>query len=175
MPQTDDPFAEWNRMSGAMYDQWEKGMTAWWDQVLENPQFLKAMGENLSARARGEKMYQQAVDEGLERAHLPSRTDLVRVARIATLLEEKVLRVEDAVLQMKDQLDRIEREALLARVEAAEARVALQERLAGLEGRLAAGSVASLTSDPPDESASSDGVSPPSKPSAPSSRRRGQP
>jgi hypothetical protein len=131
------PFAEWNKLSGEMYNQWEKGMTAWWDQVLENPDFLKVMGENLTAQARGRRAYERAVDEGLEKAHLPSRTDLVRVARIATLLEEKILRVEDVLLDLKDQLNRIEKEALLARVEAAEARVAMEERLAAIEARIA--------------------------------------
>ena len=163
MSEPKEAFADWSRVSGEMYGQWEKGMSAWWDQVLENPQFLKAMGENLSAQAKGQKMYQEAMDDGLERAHLPSRTDLVRVARIATLLEERVLRVEDALLDMKDQLVRIERDSLLARVEAAEARVALQERLAAIEARMAASEGASPRGTPEGSGA----AAPPGTPSRP--------
>lgn len=136
MAQENGPFGEWSKLSNEMYTQWEKGMTSWWDQVLENPQFLKAMGDNLTQQARARRAYERAVDEGLEKAHLPTRTDLVRVARIATLLEEKILRLEDLLLDIQDKVASAEKEALKARIDAAEARVALEERLAAIEARL---------------------------------------
>lgn len=128
---------DFTKLSQQFYDQWEKGMTAWWDQVLESPAFLSAMGDNLTTTARVKGAYAKAVDENLTKMHLPTRGDLVRVARIATLLEEKVLSVEDRLLEIQDQLGRIEREAVTARIDAAETRIELRERLAALEQRLA--------------------------------------
>lgn len=128
---------DFSKLSQQFYDQWEKGMTAWWDQVLESPAFLSALGDNLTQSSRARGAYAKAVDENLTRMHLPTRGDLVRVARIATMLEEKVLSVEDRLLEIQDQLGRIERESVTARIDAAETRIELRERLAELEARLA--------------------------------------
>lgn len=126
-----------SRLTQQWYQQWERGMTTWWDQVLDSPAFLGAMGDNLSNQAKVRGAYADMVDEGLKNAQLPSRNDLVRVLRIATLLEEKILGVEDRLLSMQDSLGRIEKEALTARIEAVESRLELKERLAALEARLA--------------------------------------
>ena len=120
------------KVSQRLYDQWERGMTAWWDQVLDNPTFLAAVGDNLAALSRTRREAAGAVDEGLAAMHLPNRGDLVRVARIATLLEDKVLALEDRLLAISDQLARIEKEAIAARIEAAEARLELRRRLDAL-------------------------------------------
>lgn len=128
---------DFTQMSQQLYDQWEKGMTSWWDQVLDNPAFLATLGDNVANQARVKGQYAKAVDDSLRKMHLPTRGDLVRVARIATLLEEKVLTVEDHLLTIQDTLGRIEKEAITARIEAAEARIEVRERLAGLEERLA--------------------------------------
>lgn len=130
---------DFTKMSQQLYEQWEKGMTSWWDQVLDNPAFLATLGENVANQARVRGQYAKAVDDSLQKMHLPTRGDLVRVARIATLLEEKVLTVEDHLLTIQDTLARIEKEAITARIEAAEARIELRERLAELEARLADG------------------------------------
>lgn len=129
---------DFTKVSDELYDQWEKGMSTWWDQVLENPAFLGMLGENLAAGSKARKAYEEALDRGLERAHLPTRGDLIRTARIVSMLEDKVLGLEDRLLALADRLDGIEREALLARVEAAEARVELGERLARIEDMLEA-------------------------------------
>ncbi|MCB9778449.1 MAG: hypothetical protein H6742_07800 [Alphaproteobacteria bacterium] len=130
---------DFSKLSNDMYQQWEQAMTAWWDQVLDSPDFLKATGQNLSQVAHARKQYEQAVDEGLHKMHLPTRQDLVRVARIATLLEERLLQMEDRLLAMGDQLDVLEKETIQARVEAAEARLEMREKLAELQARLDAG------------------------------------
>lgn len=134
MANQDNDFAA---LTQQWYQQWEKGMTAWWDQVLDSPQFLGTMGDNLANQARARGAYAKMVDDGLAKANLPSRNDLIRVLRIATMLEEKILAVEDRLLTMQDSLQRIEKEALTARIEAAESRVELQERLAALQDKLA--------------------------------------
>ena len=134
MPETPD----FTKMSQQIYDQWEQGMTAWWDQVLESPAFLSALGDTVANQSRARGQYAQAVDENLKRMHLPTRGDLVRVARIATLLEEKVLTVEDHLLSIQDTLGRIEKEAITARIDAAETRIELRDRLNALEARLEA-------------------------------------
>jgi len=131
-----DGSADFRKLGDQMYQQWEQAMTTWWDQVLESPDFLKASGENLSQMAQARKKYETAVDEGLGQLHLPTRGDLVRVARIATLLEERLLQVEDTMLAMRDQVESLERETVQARIEAAEARLELRERLAELQARL---------------------------------------
>lgn len=132
MGETDD-FAGASR---AIYEQWEKAMGTWWDQVLDSPQFLSGLGKNLEAQAQAKGAFSKAMDEGLSRMHLPTRGDLTRVARIATLLEEKVLSVEDLLLQMGDTLAAMQKEVVQARIEAAEARLESREQLAALQARL---------------------------------------
>lgn len=120
-----------------LYKQWEQAMTAWWDQVLESPSFLHQMGRGLEQSARLRGAYETGVDEQLERLHLPSRSDLTRVARIAALLEERLLQVEDRLLEIQDRLARSEAEAVRARIDAAESRLELRAALERIEAMAA--------------------------------------
>lgn len=135
--------ADFGRFADQMHEQWEKSMGAWWDQVLESQPFLDAVNKGMSSQVRARGQYESAMDEQLKKLHMPTRGDLVHVARIATLLEEKLLQVEDTLLTLKDTtvaqvslLERIEREALQARIEAAEARIELREKLGALQARI---------------------------------------
>jgi hypothetical protein len=134
VPKTPDLDA----VNAEIYRHWEKAMTAWWDQVLESPAFLGGMGQQLAATSQARGAYERAVDDTMEKMHLPTRADMVRVARVCTLLEDRLLAQEDLLLAMKDRMDALERTALEARVEAAEARLELREKLEALEKRLAA-------------------------------------
>lgn len=138
MADTSTPNFDYSQFSGDLYKQWEQGMSTWWDQVLENPDFLKALGGNLSMQSKARKAYEKKVDENLEKAHLPTRSDLVRVARIATLLEDKLLQIEDTVLDIKDHMGTVEKEALKARLEAGETRLSADDRLSAIEAKLEA-------------------------------------
>lgn len=129
---------DFEKLSGELYRNWEKAMTSWWDQVLESPAFLGAMGQNLSAQAQARSTYEKSVDDTMEKLHLPTRKDLVRVARIATLLEDRLLGQEDQILDLKAKLVSLEREAVQARLEAAEARLELREALGGIRAELEA-------------------------------------
>jgi hypothetical protein len=131
---TFDPSA----MGQQMWSQWESAMGTWWDKVLDSPDVMGALGGQLGQMAKGRKAYETAVDENLGKMHLPTRGDLVRVLRVASLLEDRLLQNEDRLLELGDRLVRAEREALEARIEAAEARVELRERLAAMEARLMA-------------------------------------
>lgn len=132
MPNEDDL----SKLTGEMYRQWEKAMGTWWDQTLESPAFLNGVNENLKAQAAARKGYTEQVDKAMGDMHLPSRQDVVRIAKIASMLEDKVLGLEDRLLQHSDALARIEKETLRARVDAAEALVTVQERLIAIEDRL---------------------------------------
>jgi hypothetical protein len=132
---TDD---RWSRWSAELYHSWERGMTAWWDRVLDAPEVLDALNETLSGQVRTRSAARAAGQRWMERMNLPTRDDLTRLARIATLLEEKLLSMEDQLLAMRDHLGTVEKEAVRARIEAAETRLALTERLVALEARLAA-------------------------------------
>lgn len=123
--------------SNQLYDQWEKGMTAWWESMLANPAFLGGMGENMAAVAQARSSFESAVDDGLERAHLPTRRDMQRIASVLSLLEDKLLRTEDQLLAATDRVAALEKEVLQARVDAAEARVELRDGLARIEALLA--------------------------------------
>lgn len=129
---TPDP----SRLSGDLYRQWEKAMSGWWDQVLESPAFLGAVGQNLTANAQTRSAYEKAVDETMERMHLPTRQDMVRLAKVCTMLEDRLLAQEDILLELKDKLAASEREAIQARIEAAETRLELRERLDALQHKL---------------------------------------
>ncbi|MBM4369859.1 MAG: hypothetical protein FJ102_26855 [Deltaproteobacteria bacterium] len=131
------PQPDFQKLGDEMYKHWEKAMTQWWDTTLESPAFLGAMGKNLESAARARGQYEKAVDQSLEKMHLPTRGDLVRVARVAALLEERLLQQEDHVLELKDRLARMEKEVVEARIEAAEARLELRETLAAIRGELA--------------------------------------
>lgn len=134
-----NPFA----FGDQAYDIWEKHMGAWWDQVLESQPFLAAMNQGLTSQSKMRREYEGAVDKQLDKLHLPTKSDLVRMARVANLLEEKVLNLEDTLLKMGDlmsaqaaAMQRLEKEAVQARIEATEARLELRERLGELQGRL---------------------------------------
>ncbi len=127
-----------SRLSHDLYEQWERAMTAWWDQALASPSFLGAMGRGLATQAGARGAYERKVDAQMERLHLPTRKDLVRVTRIATLLEEKVLAQEDRLVELQDALAVARREVVQARIEAAEARIELRDTLAAVQQELAA-------------------------------------
>lgn len=137
MADTNDTV-DFSKLSADLYRNWERAMAGWWDQVLESPSFLGAMGQNLAAQSQARAVYERSVDEQMERMHLPTRKDLVRVTRIATLLEERLLAQEDLLLQLKDQLAAAERAALTARIDAAEARLELRDSVAALRADVAA-------------------------------------
>lgn len=124
------------RLTGDLYRSWEKSMTQWWDQVLDNPAFLNQLGENLTAQSAARAHYEDHVDQTMATMHLPSRKDVVRLARIATLLEDRILAMEDRMLELSDRLERMERDALQARVDAAEALVAVSDKLDSIDGKL---------------------------------------
>jgi len=119
-----------------MYHQWEKSMATWWDGMLDDPTVVKGMGDNLAAQSRVRRGFEDQVDKTMADMHLPSRSDVVRVARIASLLEDKVLAVEDALLEQHDALQRIEKESLQGRIQQAESLVAVQDRLDTIESKL---------------------------------------
>jgi hypothetical protein len=122
-------------MNAEWFRQWEQSVTRWWDAVLEDPGFVRGMGDNLAGRAQVKSTMQEGVDRAMEQMHLPSKRDLVRLARIASLLEDRLVATEDALAETRERLDRLEKESLRSRIEAAEALVALRERVAELEGR----------------------------------------
>lgn len=130
------PFPDLSPLSGDLYRQWEKSMTSWWDQVVDSPAFLGGMSKQVGQMAEARARYEEAVDESLERLHMPTRKDVIRLARVATLLEERLLAQEDLILSLQDKLDGLEREVLQARVEAAEARLESRERLEALQASL---------------------------------------
>jgi hypothetical protein len=132
----EDVFPDFNRMSNDFYKQWESAMTRWWDQALESPAFLDAMGKNAAGYAKGRGAWQKSMDEMAERMHVPGKGDMVRLARICTLLEEKLLSQEDRLLSMQDRLDALEKEVVQSRIEAAEARLEQREALSRIEALL---------------------------------------
>lgn len=120
---TDKNADAFQKMQGEAYKTWEKAMGSWWDQVLESPAFydtIKAVGP--MAQARGQ--YRQAMDSALRELQLPTRDDVVRLTKIVTQVEDRLLSQEDLLLQMQDRLIAMEKEALRARIDAAEARIA---------------------------------------------------
>jgi hypothetical protein len=125
-----------SKLTGEWYRQWEEGVSKWWDAVLDDPTFVKGMGDNLAQQSRARARWEEGVDQSMSQLHMPSKKDLVRVARVVSLLEDRVVAVEDQVLTLKDQLDRIEKESLRARVDAAEAQLRTEERLAAIEALL---------------------------------------
>jgi hypothetical protein len=127
-----------SRLSQDLYDQWERSMTAWWDQALASPGFLGTLGRGLAAQSGARGAYERKVDAQMERMHLPTRKDLVRVTRIATLLEEKVLAQEDRLVELQDELAAARREVVQARIEAVQARIEVRDTLAALQHDLAA-------------------------------------
>lgn len=111
-------------------------MTAWWDQVLESPAFLGPVNSGLGGVAQARGAYTRGVDQFLTQAHLPTREDIVRLLRVATQLEDRLLAQEDLLLRLGDDARSAEKAALEARIQSAEAQIALNERLAAIEGLL---------------------------------------
>jgi hypothetical protein len=133
-----------SKMSSELYKQWEQSVSGWWDQVVESPAFLDSASKSMGGLAQLRAQYEQQMDENLSRMHLPSRGDITRLARIANLLERRLLDLEDRVLDLKDTLAerdarvaRIEAELVQSRIEAAEARIEQRTLLEALATRLA--------------------------------------
>lgn len=134
-----------SKMSAELYKQWEESVSGWWDQVVESPAFLDGASKSMGSMAGLRAQYEQQMDENLSRMHLPSKGDVTRLARIANLLERRLLDLEDRVLELKDSLAerdaraaRMEAELIQARIEAAEARIEQRTQLETLTARLAA-------------------------------------
>lgn len=130
---SDDPRGlgqgEWLR-------QWEQSVAKWWDAALEDPAFTRSMGDALSGRAQLQSAQAQAAERLLEQMHLPSKADLVRLARIVSLLEDRMVHLEDQLAETTSRLDRMEKETLRARIDAAEALVRLEEQLRSMNDKL---------------------------------------
>jgi len=124
---------DFSRLPEEMYKVWEQGMTNWWEQVLDSNVFLKAMGDNLSTQSHARAQYERSVDDTLTRLHLPSRADVLRLARIASMLEERLLRHEDLLLSVQDRSANQEKESIQARIASAEARLESRGQLEQLD------------------------------------------
>ncbi len=133
MAESQETFPDFQKMSNDFYKQWEQSMTQWWDQVIDSPAFLDAMGKNAAGYAKARGSWQKSMDDMADKLHMPGKGDLVRLARICTMLEERLLRQEDHILLLQDRLETLEKEAIQARIEAAEARLEQRERLQRLE------------------------------------------
>jgi hypothetical protein len=133
MAESQETFPDFQKMSNDFYKQWEQSMTQWWDQVIDSPAFLDAMGKNAAGYAKARGNWQKSMDDMADKLHMPGKGDLVRLARICTMLEERLLRQEDHILLLQDRLETLEKEAIQARIEAAEARLEQRERLQRLE------------------------------------------
>jgi hypothetical protein len=125
-----------SKLGGEMYRNWEKAMTTWWDHVLESPAFVKSMGDGLGQASTARKAWTQQVDKTMADLHLPSREDVVRIAKIASLLEDRLLGLEDRLLAQADAMASLEKETLKARIDAADALVTVTDRLAAIDARL---------------------------------------
>lgn len=120
-----------------LFREWERSVAAWWSTVLDDPAFARGMGDALHGRNAATAAMQETLDRTLGAWQLPTKRDLVRLSHIATMLEDRLVGLEDTVTELGERLDRIEREALKARIDAAETRVMLEERLAGIDEKLA--------------------------------------
>ncbi|MEQ1569180.1 MAG: hypothetical protein ABMA64_26325 [Myxococcota bacterium] len=119
------------------FREWERSVAAWWNTVLDDPAFVRGMGDAMAGRSQVAQQVQEGVDRTLDAWHLPSKRDLVRVAHIASLLEDRLVGLEDTVADLTERLDRIEKEALRARIDAAEVRLMLDQRLDAIDAGLA--------------------------------------
>lgn len=124
---------DFSELAGDLYREWERAMSAWWDEVVESPAFLSAMGGNLASHTRARESYEQHVDRSLEQLHLPTRGDLVRLAKVASRLEDRLVQVEEQLAEVDRRLASLERDSLEARLNTAEALIQLQERVNRLE------------------------------------------
>lgn len=123
-------------LSSEMVRQWERNLAQWWSALLDDPSAVRGMGERLAAQAELRGRWEEGVDRSMEAMHLPSRKDLVRLARIASMLEDRLVAIEDQVLEQGERLEGLNKEVLRARVDAAEALVTVDERLATIEAKL---------------------------------------
>ena len=140
MAEQQNGFPDFEKVSNDFYKQWESSMTRWWDQVLESPAFLDGMGKNAAGYAKARGAWQKQMDEMADKMHLPGRADLVRLARICTMLEERLLQQEERLLQqeerileLQDRMVGLEKEIIYSRIEAAEARLEQREHAGRME------------------------------------------
>jgi hypothetical protein len=124
-----NPEGEWLR-------QWEQSLAKWWDTAIEDPAFVRGVGDALAGRAQLRSSWEQGVERTLDQMHMPSKRDVVRLARIASMLEDRLVDIEEQLADMCCRLDRMEKETLRARIDSAEALIRLEERLSALHEKL---------------------------------------
>jgi hypothetical protein len=121
---------------GDWLKQWEQSLAKWWDTALEDPAFVRGFGDALAGRAQVRSSWEEGMERTLDQMHMPSKRDVVRLARIASLLEDRLVNVEEQLAEMNTRLDRMEKEALRARIDSAEVLIRLEEQLRALHDKL---------------------------------------
>ncbi|MEL6342606.1 MAG: hypothetical protein AAFV53_05700 [Myxococcota bacterium] len=119
-----------------LFTQWQANMAQWWQQALNLPQ----------PPAQVRDRYELLVDATLQQMHLPSRTDLTRLARITDRLQALLSQQNNERYVLQEHIARLEKEVVQARIEAVESRLALRDQLQSIEQRLA--SVEAATESP---------------------------
>jgi hypothetical protein len=121
---------------GDWLKQWEQSLAKWWDTALEDPAFVRGFGDALAGRAQLRSSWEQGMEQTLEQMHMPSKRDVIRLARIASMLEDRLVNVEEQLADVSARLDRMEKEALRARIDSAEVLIRLEEQLRALHEKL---------------------------------------
>ncbi len=125
-----DPFT--------FFKQWYDSMSETWSTVIGNligtEKFMEVSSELLKSYASFYGTSRRANEEYFHNLHLPTRTDIARVAGLVICLEDKVDRI-DSMLEASE--DRSERLATNDSLEALHERVAdVEKRLDRMEGKL---------------------------------------
>ena len=113
-------FVRWYRANG---ERWSKAA----DELLRKEETLKSAGHFFEAYTRSYKQLRRVSEEGLKNLHVPTRSDVARVAKLVVVVENKVDRIEEAF-----------EEFIHGDSEPATARAvdSLEERMDRLEGKM---------------------------------------
>lgn len=119
----EDPIRFFLQWYNDTSEKWSKAA----DELLRKDEILKSTRHFVETYARSQRELYRTSEEGLKTFHIPTRSDVTRVARLIVVVENKVDRVEEALEEF------IYGDAEPA---TAEAVGSLEERMNRLEGKM---------------------------------------
>jgi hypothetical protein len=103
---------------GALFDRWTKGFDAWESraakissEVLESPRVLEPSGALLSSVLRGKARANRALQGVWTAVGLPNRRDQERTLHLLTVMERRILDLEEKLEDAHEELRRERRKS----------------------------------------------------------------
>ncbi|MGM0607293.1 MAG: hypothetical protein ACQESP_02615 [Candidatus Muiribacteriota bacterium] len=98
----------WNvNMMDEMSKQWEKMLKQWFDELMQNPEFLQNMGKSMETAFTSKIIGDEIKNKMADSFSLPTREMVAKLGRQLIRQEAKINQLEDLILELKDDLKKL--------------------------------------------------------------------